>query len=248
MCGIALLFSPKFVREEQKQRMQHSLDAMRHRGPDDEGIWQGKDITIGHRRLSIIDLAASRQPMVDPTMRYILTYNGEIYNYKEIRAGLEGKWQFKTQGDTEILLAGLILRGETFLEKMEGMWAFALWDNLEKKLLICRDRMGKKPLYYQEDQDSFICASELPALACLKNCSWEENLDSSADYLRHGYYLPGTTAYKNVKEILPGQYMTWSPGTTSIQNSYWTLSLERYSGNREQASLDLEQYMIEAVE
>lgn len=247
MCGIALLFSPTVVDEERKERMQHCLNVMRHRGPDDEGMWKDRDITIGHRRLSIIDIAASRQPMVDPTGRYVLTYNGEIYNYKELRAGLESRWQFETQGDTEVLLSGLIIHGLAFLEKMEGMWAFALWDNLEKHLLICRDRMGKKPLYYQQILDSFICASELPALACLKSWSWEEDLDSSADYLRYGFYLPGTTAYKSVNEVLPGHYLSWSFGGKSKQQTYWMLSLDGYTGNRKEAVRDLKQYTIEAV-
>lgn len=248
MCGIALLYNPSIVTEQQRQMMQNSLDAMKHRGPDDDGIWQDQDIIIGHRRLSIIDLAASRQPMVDSSNRYILTYNGEIYNYKELRAELEGRWRFRTLGDTEVLLAGIVLHGDKFLKKMEGMWAFAFWDNLEKKLLVCRDRMGKKPLYYQDNQGGFICASELPALACLKNYSWDEDLDSSADYLRHGYYLPGTTAYKNVREVLPGQYMIWSSGNTCIKRSYWTLSLKNYKGSQEQATIDLEQYIVEAVD
>ena len=247
MCGIAVLYNPTVVREEQKHAMQHSLDAMQHRGPDDEGMWQERDITIGHRRLSIIDLAASRQPMVDPTGCYILTYNGEIYNYRELRAGLEGQWKFKTQGDTEVLLAGLIVHGETFLEKMEGMWAFAFWTKEDNSLLLCRDRMGKKPLYYQETQNGIICASELPALAKLTNTLWQEDLDSTADFFRYGYYLPGTTAYSRVKEVLPGHTISWSPQTQLHQKPYWKLSLEPFRGNKQQASDILEQSLTDAV-
>lgn len=247
MCGIAFIYNPTAVSEEQQQMMHSSLETMHHRGPDADGLWQSDNVTVGHLRLSIIDIAASLQPMVDPTGRYIITYNGEIYNYQELRTALIGKWQFKTQGDTEVLLAGLTVHGERFLEKIEGMWAFAFWDDHEKKLLISRDRMGKKPLYYQESQSEFICASELPGLACLKKEPWEEDLDSSADYLRHGYYLPGTTAYKKVGEVLPGQYLYWEPGKVSNQKTYWNLSLKDYDGNRDQACLDLERHLVDAV-
>ncbi len=248
MCGIALLYNPATVREEQLQKMNSALSALQHRGPDADGCWQDQDITIGHRRLSIIDLAASRQPMVDPTGRFVLTYNGEIYNYKELRKRLQSRWDFHTEGDTEVLLAGLILHGSSFIEKMEGMWGFALWDNLEKRLLLCRDRMGKKPLYYQQLKDGFACASELPALACLREESWLEDLDSSADYLRHGYYLPGTTAYQSIREVLPGHTLSWSPGEEPQEQSYWQLSIGSYSGSRDQACLDLRRSMIESVE
>ena len=157
MCGIAFLYSPATVREDLSQKMHSALVALQHRGPDADGIWQDQDVTIGHRRLSIIDLVASRQPMADPTRRFILTYNGEIYNYKELRNRLQSRWDFHTEGDTEVLLAGLILHGSSFVEKMEGMWAIALWDNLEKRLLLCRDRMGKKPLYYLSAAQGGIC-------------------------------------------------------------------------------------------
>ena len=248
MCGIALSFSKSICREEQIRMMTHALERMQHRGPDDEGLWQEEDIAIGHRRLSIIDLSASRQPMQDPSGRYILTYNGEIYNYKELRSGLEDKWDFQTEGDTEVLLAGMVTKGVSFLEQLEGMWAFALWDNVAKHLLLSRDRMGKKPLYFHQTQNEFTCASELPVLACLQNQSWEEDLDSTADYLRYGYYLPGTTAYKNVKEVLPGYVLDWSPGSEEKQAPYWSLSLTPFQGDHKQACKKLRHLLIRAVE
>ena len=248
MCGIALIYSKSICREDQKRMMQQALKRMQHRGPDDEGIWQGQDITIGHRRLSIIDLSGSRQPMQDLSGRYILTYNGEIYNYKELRSGLEDIWNFQTEGDTEVLLVGLIAKGVSFLEHLEGMWAFSLWDNVEKHLLLCRDRMGKKPLYFHQMQNEFTCASEIPTLACLQNQTWEEDLDSTADYLRYGYYLPGTTAYKNVKEVLPGHVLDWSPGAEEKQTPYWSLSLTPFQGDHKQACKKLRHLLIWAVE
>jgi len=248
MCGIGFLHAPGKEPDALWQQMKNCLDAMRHRGPDDDAIWQNDCTLLGHRRLSIIDLAASRQPMADISKRYILSYNGEIYNYRELRAALKNKYPFSTEGDTEVLLAGLIHYGVNFLERMEGMWAFAFWDNREQNLLLCRDRMGKKPLYFQRTYDGFICASELPALACLRNQAWEEDLDSTADYLRHGYYLPGSTAYKQVKEVLPGHVLRWSPGNEIIQDAYWSLPVEPFSGNREQACKKLRNNLIKAVE
>ena len=247
MCGIALLYNRSFSVEEHRVRMETALTAIRHRGPDDEGLWQGRDICIGHRRLSIIDQAGSLQPMQDPEERFVLTYNGEIYNYKELRPALEEKWSFRTSGDTEVLLAGLITVGPAFIEQMEGMWAFALWDNQEEKLLLCRDRMGKKPLYYQTEGDTFSCVSELPALNKLAGQGWTEDLDSSADFFRHGYYLPGTTAYQSVKEILPGHLLHWSPDSSCTEEPYWSLQLRSFPGNQEDAAAELRTRMIRAV-
>ena len=248
MCGISFIFNPTDSKDLLRTKMRASLDSMKHRGPDDEGIWSGEHMAIGHRRLSIIDLSASKQPMVDQTGRFILTFNGEIYNYKELRTGLEHIWKFKTFGDTEVLLAGLVEFGPSFIEKMEGMWAFALWDNEKKELLLCRDRMGKKPLYYKNQKNQFICASELPGLARLSETLWEEDEDSTADYLRYGYYLPGGTAYKDVHEVLPGHFLKWSKSSDVITKPYWKLSLESFSGSKYDAIEKIRYHLIKAVE
>jgi asparagine synthase (glutamine-hydrolysing) len=248
MCGISFIFSSIDSQGSLRKKMHASLHTMKHRGPDDEGLWCGECTAIGHRRLSIIDLSASKQPMVDQTGRFILSFNGEIYNYKELRADLEETWKFKTSGDTEVLLAGLVEHGVEFLEKMEGMWAFAFWDNQQKELLLCRDRMGKKPLYYANQKNQFICASELPSLSSLSDTQWEEDLDSTADYLRYGYYLPGETAYKDVKEVLPGHFLRWSKENGITTKPYWELSLEPFRGGKDEAVEKLRHYLTKAVE
>ena len=249
MCGIAFLYHTQLAKEQLAGRMGAGMEALAHRGPDDHGMWLKGHAVIGHRRLSIIDLSASCQPMTDSTGRYVLSYNGEIYNYKELRALLEGQWRFQTRGDTEVLLAGLVLHGLSFVEKIEGMWAFAFWDHQEQSLLLCRDRMGKKPLYYQAEKKKFLCASELPALACLTNKKnpWQEDPDSTADFLRYGYYLPGTTAYMNVREVLPGHCLCWSPGKEIQQKAYWSLVAGQYPGSREHACETLRHCLTEAV-
>src|SRR5437879_4958593 len=195
MCGLIFLYRSAYDEPALKHWVSTALRGLAHRGPDDAGLWCEHPVAIGHRRLAILDLADSRQPMVDPLNRYVLAYNGEAYNFQELRSALERNWEFRTHGDTEVVLAGLIMHGEAFLQRIEGMWALAFWDKLRKTVLVARDRMGKKPLFYQASTTDMACASELPTLACLANGSWQEDLDSTADYLRYGYYLQGTTAY-----------------------------------------------------
>ena len=141
-------------------------DAISHRGPNGEGQWVEGNIGIGHRRLSIIDLSsAGNQPMLSSNKRYVLSYNGEIYNYKEIREELKSLgFIFKSNSDTEVVLNSLIQWGEDALIKFNGMFALAFWDRLEEKLLLSRDRYGIKPLYYTQQGDSFIFASEQKAI------------------------------------------------------------------------------------
>jgi len=223
VCGFIFMTSNTEGAEALAARAKVSLARIAHRGPDDEGLLQRGRTVIGHRRLSIIDLATSRQPMSDPSGRYVFAYNGEVYNYRQLRAELETKWDFRTTGDTEVALAGLVRYGADFLQRMEGMWALCLWDSESDTLLLSRDRMGKKPLYYCATSNRMACASELSALAALANRPWQEDLDSTADYLRYGFCLPGRTAYLGVHEVLPGHWLTWQPGARPNSQAYWSL-------------------------
>lgn len=247
MCGLVF----KYNAEQDTDTLRHAgsaaLRRLRHRGPDEEGIHAGAEWVIGHRRLSILDLSASRQPMCDPKSRFWLSYNGEIYNYRELRSAMEDRWTFRSRGDTEVLLAGLVLEGPAFLNRMHGMWAFALWDSRSRTLVLGRDRVGKKPLYYSDTGNAISCASELPALRALCGWSLQEDLASTADFLRYGYYLPGTTAYMGVREILPGHYATWSPSTGLREQRYWQLPIGGYAGSRGQAAVALRETLGEAV-
>ncbi len=247
MCGIVFFYQPAKSDAERIWKVERALERLVHRGPDDSGTHINGSVVLGHRRLSIIDLVASHQPMQDPAERYSLVFNGEIYNYRELRTELRSKWNFVTHGDTEVVLAGLIIYGESFVEKMEGMWALALWDTDEELLLLSRDRMGKKPLYYQCNSDEFLCASELPALACLADNPWAEDEDSTFDYLKYGFYLPGTTAYRRVREVLPGNCLRWTPGRKPSVRQYWSLSLDEFPGTKKEAQLLLMDKVIAAV-
>jgi len=248
MCGISFLYQPTYTPDQLNEVMRSALQRMIHRGPDDQGQWQEPPAVIGHRRLAIIDLVASRQPMNDSQDRFVLSYNGEVYNYKDLRRDLESHWKFHTQGDTEVVLAGLVTQGAEFLKRMEGMWAIAFWDRANRTLLLARDRMGKKPLYYQILREGIACASELPVLAQLAAPNWEEDLDSTADYLRYGFYLPGTTAYQNVREVLPGHVLQWSPGHKPRETAYWSLSVGGFSGSLNRAHTELREALIRAVQ
>jgi asparagine synthase (glutamine-hydrolysing) len=214
MCGIAFIYSGSQSDEAIRARTRQGLKAMVHRGPDADGISNGPGFVVGHKRLSIIDLSGSRQPMQSPDGRYTLSFNGEIYNYRDLRNELKRNWTFHTDGDTEVLLAGLITQGDDFIQRMEGMWAFALWDAVKQRVFL----------------------AEMPALKAIAASPWQEDLDSTADYLRYGFYLPGYTAYREVREVLPGHTLVWSPNEPPRQQAYWTLGLSPFSGTREDAA------------
>lgn len=248
MCGIGFAYRPDLEAGALAQAMGRSLTLLAHRGPDGSGQAGQAPWALGNRRLAIIDLPGSHQPIADGAGRYHLSYNGELYNYRELRDRLSERWQFRTQGDTEVVLAGLVTYGPEFLKLMEGMWALALWDSISAELLLVRDRMGQRPLYYQGDARRFACASELPALVPLSWFDWREDPASTADYLRYGYYLPGTTAYKQVREVLPGHWLRWSPGRDAVQRPYWSLSPGGFRGRRDQACGMLREALVQSVE
>lgn len=247
MCGVAFLFSGS-APAETASRIESALAQMTHRGPDEQGVATGEDWSIGHRRLSILDLSRSRQPMRSPDGNHSLSFNGEIYNFRELRKALEAHWQFQTDGDTEVLLAGLVIHGHEFLPRLRGMWSFALWNNRTRQLLIARDRMGKKPLYYTCGPSEFACASELPALFSLTSVTPAEDLDGTADFLRYGFYLPGHTAYEGVKELAAGCYAYWSPGNELSCTPYWSLDIGTYAGSHSQACDEIRTNITTAVE
>ncbi|NQZ56068.1 MAG: asparagine synthetase B, partial [Lentisphaeraceae bacterium] len=167
MCGIAGVLSPNEATKAVIDRMNES---QHHRGPDGQGIWCDESIALGHVRLAIIDLSeAAHQPFVSSDRRYVLTYNGEINNYLELRAELEKKgYDFRSESDTEVLLNSYIEWGKACLTRFNGMWAFAIWDKQEKELFCARDHFGIKPFYYHNNGQDFYFASEIKALLTQK--------------------------------------------------------------------------------
>ena len=168
MCGIAgfLHFDGRLDRDTAVARVTRMVDVIRHRGPDDRGVWTDGTCGLGHARLSIIDLSpAGHQPMATHDGRYWIVFNGEIYNFQEIRTELEARGaQFRSHSDTEVILEGYRVWGDAVIDRLRGMFAFALWDSTLQRLLLARDRLGKKPLYWCRLGNALIFGSELKAL------------------------------------------------------------------------------------
>ncbi|MDR1927628.1 MAG: asparagine synthase (glutamine-hydrolyzing) [Oscillospiraceae bacterium] len=206
-----------------RARLERAGEALRHRGPDGSGIYLDAFVGLTHTRLAIIDPALGAQPMLRRIGQrsFALVYNGELYNTAELRTGLEAKgWRWETSSDTEVLLAGLIEEGEAFLQKPNGIYAFAFWDG--EALLLVRDRLGVKPLFYAVEGDLLYFGSEPKALFA---CGWKPALDE--DGLRQLFALgpahtPGSGIFRGVKELLPGECLRMN-GSGIGRTLYWRL-------------------------
>jgi asparagine synthase (glutamine-hydrolysing) len=197
-------------------------DALAHRGPDDEGVYVDRNIALGHRRLSIIDLVSGHQPMFSQDKQQVIVYNGEIYNFKEIKEELikEG-YLFKTESDTEVIINSYREWGYDCLDRFNGMFAFALWDNSKRKLWLVRDRVGKKPLYFMKLSNSFYFASEARALWKVPGFSGEYDFRAIDQYLTFRY-VPGTrTFYKGIKKLAAGSWMVVDRNANICQLKQW---------------------------
>ncbi len=228
MCGItgAWCFSNSGS-DHIKDIVSKMTDTLKHRGPNDQGIWHEENIALGHRRLSIVDLSSmGHQPMVSENGRYILVFNGEIYNYKEISQALHHENIIcNSKNDTSVLLNACIYWGiEKTLKKINGMFAFGFYDKFEKKLVLARDRFGEKPLYYAYLPHQYFCfGSELKALKC---CPFiDKSIDPNALnlYLSFNYIPCPYSIYKNVKKLFPGHYLIVSEDNLQ-ENIYYNLT------------------------
>ncbi len=229
MCGIAGIYqlSGSLLLEDAVKTMTSCLE---HRGPDNDGFWFDREhgLALGHRRLAILDLSDSgRQPMVSSCKRYVIVLNGEIYNYKQIKAELvKLGYVFKGRSDTEVLLEAIAKWGfEEALKKATGMFAVAVYDNFEKTLSLARDRIGEKPLYYAHAGGRFLFASELKAIGSVSNL--EIDIDALALYFRHNYIPAPYTIYRGVKKLEPGCLLTVTPSGIAVDLStrrYWSLA------------------------
>jgi len=239
VCGIAGIFG----RADQAS-VQKMTDAMAHRGPDDRGIWSDPEVpaAIGHCRLSIIDLSpAGHQPMSYANGRLWITYNGEVYNFKELRAELEGHgYQFQSNSDTEAILAAYTHWGVKCLKRLRGMFAFAIWDKYERSLLLVRDRFGIKPLYYAQCGSKFIFASEIKAMLASGLISRQTDRQAIWDYLSHGSILQPRTILQDVKMLLPGHYLLIRDGRIT-EHKYWDIEEATRQQRRELANLSYQE-------
>ncbi|HZV69775.1 MAG TPA: asparagine synthase (glutamine-hydrolyzing) [Saprospiraceae bacterium] len=205
MCGIAGIINIGHEKLK-KTAIQAMTDAIAHRGPDAEGIFVNKKIALGHRRLSIIDLSeTANQPMADFSGRYIIIFNGEIYNYLEIKADLPS-YPFRTQSDSEVILAAFSKWGPDCLSRINGMFAFAIWDKDEESLFVARDRLGKKPFYYYLSAEHFVFSSEIRSMLASGIIPRELDKTHLAEYFLYQAPLGSHTLVKNIKELHAGHY------------------------------------------
>ena len=224
MCGIC-----GFVYRDRSQPASESLllamrDSLIHRGPDDAGYYAAPGVALGSRRLAILDLSErGRMPMSTPDGRYWITHNGEVYNYRELRAGLEARGHtFRSNTDTEVLLRLYVEEGPAMLDRLNGMFACAVWDSRDRVLFLCRDRLGIKPLYYTLENGTLHFASEEKALfaagipARFDSGAWEE-------MLVFRYVAGDRTPYTGVRRLLPGHYLVWKDGEVRMKR-WWNLA------------------------
>jgi asparagine synthase (glutamine-hydrolysing) len=220
MCGIGGVLNLSFEElPDLGRRLAAINELLRHRGPDGHGVWQHQSGCAGfaHRRLSIIDLSTGDQPMKDEAGNWI-TYNGEVYNYIELREEL-GADSFKTTSDTEVILAAYRRWGKDCVTHLRGMFAFALWDEARQELFCARDRFGIKPFYYVTAGDNFYFASEVKALLPFVD-RIETDVEGFKDYLAFQFCLAGKTLFKGIKELLPGHTLSVRNGAVEIKR-YW---------------------------
>jgi asparagine synthase (glutamine-hydrolysing) len=210
MCGIAGILGKNV---SNKQILLQMLQKQRHRGPDALVQWNQDDVFLGHNRLSILDLSeAANQPMTSACGRYTIVFNGEIYNYLELKKNLH--YSFKTNSDTEVLLAMYVTFGKEMLHDLNGMFSFAIWDESEKILFAARDRFGVKPFYYAFSGGQFYFASEIKTLL-QAGINSTKNETVWADYFVHGSYgLPNETFYENIAQLPGGHLLTIHGGET----------------------------------
>jgi asparagine synthase (glutamine-hydrolysing) len=211
MCGICGAFEYE-RRTDLPSAMIHDMNqTMVHRGPDDGGVFVGPGIGLGHRRLSIIDLAGGHQPMSNEDGTIWVLLNGEIYNYPELRADLLQRGHvFTTKSDTEAIVHAYEDFGEGCFAKLRGMFSIALWDSRERKLILARDRVGKKPLFYAADKDGILFGSELKALLASGLLSREMDHEALSDYFSLGYIPAPKTIYRAVRKAI-----SWRPPPVS---------------------------------
>ena len=201
------------------------MDTLAERGPDAQGIWRGRGVVLGHRRLSVIDLEGGRQPMASPNGRYHLVYNGELYNFQQLRVELKARgYTFSTRSDTEVLLTAWIEWGIDALSRFDGIFAFAIWDDHERTLHLARDRIGVKPVVYSQGRYGFVCASTLAPFWQLDGFDRRIDYEGLRDYFAQGFFSPPRTILSTVKALEPGCWLRFDIDTSKLTTGrYWDI-------------------------
>ena len=241
MCGIVGFVGHN---REKKQIIESMTNKLIHRGPDDFGYYIDDDCALGHRRLSIIDLDTGKQPITDG--KYTIVFNGEIYNYLELKEEMEDKYKFKTKSDTEVTLKGYEEWGKDILKRLRGMFAIAIWNNKSKELFLARDQWGIKPLYYYMNDNIFMFASEIKALLEHPNFKKEFNGDILSAYLCFNSVPTEESFFKGVYRLRPGHYLTYKKGIYDIER-FFKLEFDETKQDDEELVSKIRDAMIDSV-
>ena len=246
MCGIAGLVDNSNNGPASVRRM---IDAISHRGPDDEGIYSASGVTLGHRRLSIIDIGGGHQPMLDRSAGTSIVFNGEIYNYKALRKELcAAGFSLTTDSDTEVILKLYQQRGKRMLDSLRGMFAFAIWDERKKQLFVARDHLGQKPFYYHSDGKRFAFCSEIKGLLALDPSLRQLDPKALDQYFSLRIVAPPFSMFRGIRKLPPAHYLTYSEDSGLVIKPYWTLDFEPKDNRPEEDILDeLDERLIEAI-
>lgn len=223
MCGFVGHYHPESL--PAKEQVRAATDTIHHRGPDDEGHYDDDHVAFGFRRLSILDLSPTgHQPMTDATQKLWIVFNGEIYNFIELKKELTARGErFQSSSDTEVILAAYRTWGVHCFERMNGMWAMALWDSEKKELILSRDRFGEKPLYYTRHEGGVVFGSEIKALLAVTKRVPPPNEQSIFDYLAFAFHdHTDQTFFSGIQQLSPGHYAVLKGGTVTV-SPYWTL-------------------------
>lgn len=249
MCGITGWINLENKSSQNNEAVLHSMcERMKHRGPDSEGLWTDETVALGMRRLSVIDLHTGEQPVYSEDKSVVVMMNGELYNYREVRADLEKRGhKFVTSSDTEILPHLYEEYGETMLDHINGMFAFALWDKRNQKLLVARDKFGEKPLYYGVFDNKLIFASELKVLLENPSVKGEINLDSLRQFLSFDYVPAPNSIFKGISKLPAAHFLTIEKGEIKTRR-YWNLTWEKKeTKSLENSAEELRELLADAV-
>jgi asparagine synthase (glutamine-hydrolysing) len=248
MCGICGKLAFDNQRAIHQSLLKSMLYTIRHRGPDGEGVYVGPQIGLGHKRLAIIDLKTGQQPLCNEDGSVWITFNGEIYNYQELKQYLRAKGHsFKTKSDTEVIVHLYEELGEACVEKLRGMFAFALWDSRNRLLLIARDRVGIKPLYYWQNNKSLVFASEIKAILADPEVSAELEPRMIDRFLTFDYVPGEQTLFRHISKLAPGSYLVARDGNVNIKQ-YWDLESTQSSRTLKEAEAELMDILEESVQ
>lgn len=244
MCGITGILDYS-VGHNHNEQIVNMTNALSHRGPDSDGFFTDQFINLGHRRLSVLDLSEqASQPMTSYNQRFVIVYNGELYNYKEIKKELKLKGcVFRGNSDTEVVLEAFVLWGPSCLKKFNGMFVFAIWDRDEQELTLARDRFGIKPCYYRQSGNGLMFSSEIKSLLIDKKFNRSVNLTCLKQFLFFGYTHSPNTIFDGIHELEPGSQMVVSR-SRSDQSKYWCINDIGLSGDDENTAVDKVKFLL----